>query len=341
MTTDIQPATFGRPTTERLRALAVAVVREPTLQDWILIAYLAVMTGMVLRGGGASRTAALQGLTFDIVAFMLGLVVYRGRLVRPPYAGIAYRLGMFGAIFLTFLQLDRILPAATSRVLDQDVHAFDLRVFGVEPSIAWDRFVTTTTTEWFAFFYYSYFFVLAVHILPLLFVERRKLVLAEASFGIVLVFCVAQLFYIVVPAYGPTKYLEHVFARTLEGGFWWPLVQRTVESVGPRADDFPSLHTAVPLFLAIFSFRQRLHSPFRYTWPIASFFTGQIMVATMFLRWHYLADIVAGVMLAVAANALAPWVVRREGWHRARIGLAPVWTDLRSPHATAPDETIP
>jgi hypothetical protein len=48
----------------------------------------------------------------------------------------------------------------------------------------------------------------------------------------------------------------------------------------------------------------------------------------MFLRWHYLVDIVAGLTVAAVADAatarLIPWDDRR----RAARGLAPAWTPL-------------
>ncbi|MBX3191272.1 MAG: hypothetical protein KF819_30015 [Labilithrix sp.] len=56
--------------------------------------------------------------------------------------------------------------------------------------------------------------------------------------------------------------------------------------------------------------------------------TSQIVIATMFLRWHYLVDILAGFALAVSgllgARALAP----AEARSRAAFGCSPVWESL-------------
>ena len=49
--------------------------------------------------------------------------------------------------------------------------------------------MTPATTEWFAFFYFSYFFVLALHVLPILFASRNARVLAEFAMGMILLFC--------------------------------------------------------------------------------------------------------------------------------------------------------
>ena len=58
-----------------------------------------------------------------------------------------------------------------------------MRVFGFEPSLAWDRFVNPITTEWFAFFYFCYFFLLAAHIFPIVFGSRDQMLLGEFMLG--------------------------------------------------------------------------------------------------------------------------------------------------------------
>ncbi len=117
-------------------------------------------------------------------------------------------------------------------------------------------------------------------------------------------------------------------------------MKRTVDSVdgGARTDVFPSLHTALPTFLSIFSFQHRKRAPFRYTWLPLSLFTTQIIGATMFLRWHYLVDICAGLTLAVSSIIVAEFALRWDDAREARGGgpVWPVWTPSRSALASAP-----
>ena len=71
--------------------------------------------------------------------------------------------------------------------------------------------------------------------------------------------------------------------------------------------------------------------PFRYTWPFLAFAATQIIVATMFLRWHYLVDIVAGLVLAstaaIVSHRVVAWETRRRG-RRASAGVAPIYQPL-------------
>jgi hypothetical protein len=189
--------------------------------------------------------------------------------------------------------------------------------------------VTSATTEWFACFYFSYFLLLAAFIAPMLALERRASVAGGFARGMVLVYTVGQFVYTIVPGFGPYQHLS--FANALPHGFWWDLVQRSVGTVdeSTRTDIFPSLHTAAPLFLTLFAWQNRRLVPFRYLWLPMAFISSQIILATMFLRWHYLCDVLAGIALAIAGARFAARQPREDD-ARARAGLSPVLPPLTS-----------
>jgi hypothetical protein len=226
-----------------------------------------------------------------------------------------------------------ILPAVSSRAMDADIFAFDMRVFHVEPSLAWDAFVSPTTTEWFAFFYFGYFAILAMHVLPMMLVERDMQRLAHFSLGIFMVFCGGHLVYMLVPGYGPYRYLADQFSHPLSGGVFWRLVRETVDAGGAQKDIFPSLHTAVPTFFALFSFRYGKTFPFKYTRWVMGFLASQIICATMFLRWHYLVDICAGIVLATLAVVVPAYVIPWEKRRREAFGVPPTFAALAAPRS--------
>jgi hypothetical protein len=276
----------------------------------------------------------MQLVALDWTVFAAGLALSRGRILEKGgfASALLYRLTIFGTIVASYFELRVILPTVSTRAVDASIFAFDMRVFHVEPSLAWDRFVTPQTTEWFAFFYFSYFFLLAIHTVPFaLFVKNTDL-LARFALGITIVFCVGHMTYMLVPGYGPYAYLAGEFQHPLTGGFFWGLVQEAVAAGGAMKDIFPSLHTAVPTFFALFSFRYRRELvAFRFSWPLVAFSAAQIICATMFLRWHYLVDILAGLTLAAAADALSARLVPWDERRRAARGLEPAWSPLSLP----------
>ena len=80
----------------------------------------------------------------------------------------------------------------------------------------------------------------------------------------------------------------------------------------------------MPTYLSLYSFLERRRLPFKLTWLPLSLFTTQIIGATMFLRWHYLVDICAGITLAVSAILMSRVALRWDAV-RERQGGGPVW----------------
>ncbi|APS00287.1 phosphatase PAP2 family protein [Pajaroellobacter abortibovis] len=298
-------------------------------QDWLITCYLSILLIASILGTGSHRAVSIRHAALDLVSLWLGLIFIRGLSGQKGRShALIYRLLIFGVVFLSYFQLRDILPTVTSHAADGDIFALDMKLFHMEPTLLWDRFITPSTTEWFAFFYFSHFLLLATHILPFVFVSNRTSLLTHFSLGVCLVFCIGHVLYLVVPGYGPYRYLADYFTHPLEGGLFWKLVQSAVSTGGAQKDIFPSVHTAAPLFFTLFSFQYRHLHPFKYTWLIVAFFTTQIIIATMFLRWHYLIDILAGILLATISNALAKWISQWEEKRRKHLGLQSVFIPL-------------
>jgi hypothetical protein len=59
-----------------------------------------------------------------------------------------------------------------------------------------------------------------------------------------------------------------------------------------------------------------------------AFVATQIIGATMFLRWHYMIDIFAGLTLATTAALLSHGIVTWETARRAQKGVLPIFIPL-------------
>jgi hypothetical protein len=325
----MRPLAAREPTRHRLRSRTsvAGLVGNFASQDWLLLGYLAALILALAFGRGQGRLACVGRVSADLAVFLVVLTMVRMPLLR--WGGMAssllYRLTVLGVLLGSFFQLREILPAVSPWADDARIYAFDVRVFGVEPSVWLDHFVSPVTTEWFAFFYFLYFLILTIHVLPVLFGQHDLRVLGQFAVGMLLVFTTAHLLYMVVPGWGPYWYLRGTFHHELRGGAFWKLVREAVDAGGAQKDIFPSLHTAAPTFLAIFSFRHRRLVPFRYSWPVITFFATQIIIATMFLRWHYFVDVVAGLILATAAAVMGDRIGSWESAKRERLGRQPAW----------------
>ena len=339
----LAPAGVSEGRGPRTAASAVWHIHKLASQDWLTIGYLCALLIALAFGKGQDRGSCIRLVLADLGIYLSVLALVRAEVLKwnGPFCPLLYRVTVVGTLLASFFQLREILPAVSPWADDARIYAFDLRVFGVEPSVWLDRFVSPTTTEWFAFFYFLYFAILTVHVLPMLFWQRNVQLLSRFSIGVLLLFTTGHLLYMVVPGWGPYWYLSGVFRHGLSGGAFWKLVREAVDAGGAQKDIFPSLHTAVPTFLAIFSFRHRRLLPFKYSWPVIAFFATQIITATMFLRWHYLVDVVAGIVLAAFASLVGQGVADWEHARRQRLGVQPAWMPLVYPGSRTATTRLP
>jgi hypothetical protein len=305
----------------------VTTLRGFAVQDWIVLAYaLALNLAVAAAPAGAvhDRCALRVGGLLAMLLFTLAGV--RGRLLPGSFLpAFVYRVGVYGVVQISYFFFRELLPLVNPRSVDVSLHELGVRLFGAEPAQRLDALVNPTTSEWFAFFYFGYFFVLATHVLPILFLGKDKRLVGEFTFGLLFMFCVGHTLYMLVPGYGPYRAIAPEFRHALPNGMWLHVVMETVAEGGAQKDIFPSLHTCAPTFIALFSFRHRALPPFRYTWPLVLLFAANIIGATMFLRWHWLVDVLAGLALAVTSQLLSVKVTEYELVRRAREHLMPTW----------------
>lgn len=303
-------------------------MRVFTLQDGIMSGYLVIVSLLLWRADpSATSAASARGVYLCLLAILFGAIFARGFPDIPSAVrGVVYRITMIGAVIYNYLALRNLLPVIRPDSLDATLLAIDKALFGVEPALWLERFNHRPIVEWFSFFYFSYFVICGGYAIVTLCIAKMNRYTTEFALGVALVYSLGQLGYMAVPGYGPIRYLEHEFAGPINGGFWWGCVWATVQAGSAMKDIFPSLHTAGPLFFALYALRRAKEEP-RWLWPgrISAFFSFNIIISTVFLRWHYVIDVFAGIALAVFVRWAAPRIVTWEEKRRARFGSPGAW----------------
>lgn len=302
--------------------------RNLTIQDYILVAfhgYFFVRALLAPDSPAASQARLFWRWIFG--AAVLGIVLARGELVRRGWLrALIYRASAFVPVPISYLGLQHLLPALQPRLLDAPLQRIDEAIFFGQTPARWlEPLVSAATVEWFGFFYWSYLPLLALHLIPMVLFGRGR-AMRELLLGSMMVTAIGHTAYTLVPGAGPHAAMQ--FSKSLScGGYFWKMALDLVADAGARYDIFPSLHTALPTFFTLVCVRNRRSFPLRYTWPITAVFTGNIIVATMLLRWHWGVDILAGLGLAALCLRLAIAISDREA-DRARHGRQPVWEPL-------------
>jgi membrane-associated phospholipid phosphatase len=133
----------------------------------------------------------------------------------------------------------------------------------------------------------------------------------RATLLLVFGFLVSYLGYLVVPTLGPKVVL--VYERGLEGLWFTAPVRQAIDAGEANPwDCFPSGHTMMTATALLITFR----------WHRAAFWwlllPGLLLVlSTMLLRYHWVADVVAGALLFWPCARCADWLADRDGWPAA------------------------
>ena len=124
-------------------------------------------------------------------------------------------------------------------------------------------------------------------------------VLKEFTAGLFTIYGLGFLGYSFIPAGGPYLAYHESFDVPLLAGPVTAINTWAVIHGSNGVDVFPSLHCAISFFLLFFD---RTRAPLRFRIMLLPCFG--IVFATIYLRYHYFADLVAGFALA----AFALWI---------------------------------
>ncbi len=226
------------------------------------------------------------------------------------------------ACFLIYTNLHDTIGFVNPHDVHHYLIALDGMIFGVQPCLWAERFITPARTELMQFLYLNFFWIAPSTSLALL-LQRRWPAFRAATLGVITCFFMGYALYVVFPAAPPRLVLVYEFTKNLRGypvGFSSLSAQAfSLLPVDSRAA-FPSLHTAASLVALVYAWRYLRW----WFWGLLPFVLG-LWASTIYLRHHYFVDLVAGWVLAPAAVWLAPrvdaWWARRQralGYEPAR-----------------------
>jgi len=191
---------------------------------------------------------------------------------------------------------------------DAALIAWDQRLFGFQASVAIQRFIRPPLTAWMQFAYLFHLFNIPL-VACFVYLRRPRGRFREMMCGILLVTFLGLLGYIVIPAIGPMYTLRAHFTVPLEQPL--TLLNRELEFVDfarIRRDVFPSLHVGMSFVVWLYAYRNS-----RALFWILSPLILSLWASTVYLRYHYVVDCIAGFLLAPFAFVLANWLFKRFG----------------------------
>jgi membrane-associated phospholipid phosphatase len=279
-----------------------AATRSPV--DWICIAWYALLFLLCLVNVHLLPDA-WQPLSFfgGACVLFIALPIGTSRLTRGP--GLAARVVILCLVIpATFDMVGRIVPWISPDPRESWLLRADSLIFGSDPT-RWTGSAEhfPWLTELLQVVYTSFYFLGPVLALRLLWkrdtdaIEHTLLVVAAG-------FLISYLGYLLVPGRSPYQLYQYPFE--FRGVFVTEGLRKTIHMLeGARFDAFPSGHCDVTWLLAACAYRHDRKSYYLFFLPIAV----ALPVSTVYLRYHFGIDVIAGALWAAAT-----WIVCERVW---------------------------
>jgi membrane-associated phospholipid phosphatase len=279
--------------------------------DMLNAGFFAMMTVMV------AIFASAIPLWWLFVALNLAIIVAIFLLAdfastRTHFWKLLHGFYMMACIPIVYKEVYYLGPAMNPRLMDSTLIAIDHALFGVHPTqwLAAYRYPFVTEILQLA---YSTFYLLPLVLAVDLYRKRRMQAFRLTFLTVILAFYLSYIGYLAVPAIGP-RFTLHEFSNKDKElpGVWLATTIRgwlnRGENISPgmehpervvQRDCFPSGHTQITLVVIFLAFRYRARS----RWCL-SIVGSLLILATVYLRYHYVVDVAAGIVFAAATYPL-------------------------------------
>lgn len=200
------------------------------------------------------------------------------------------------------------------------LNRWDIAIFGIEPTIWAQKLFNPIATDLFSISYGLYF-ALPLFIMILLSLWDMRFDVRRMALCLSLVFMMGFLGYVFLPASPPRYFIEHLYTDPprLFGLFLFNRLQGAWDGLSVISGGaFPSLHVGISTVALIYAYQYRnLNRACRILWYAYVPLVASLWFSTVYLRHHWVIDIVAGWLVAVIAYLLAGpmmnvWVTLRK-----------------------------
>jgi membrane-associated phospholipid phosphatase len=266
---------------------------------WML-ALLAVFHRNIPHAG--RYFAAHCGIAVGILMLAWGAARSENRVLQ--FARCWYPLAIY--IFF-FEELQGLVHAIFPGWFDRWLILFDYNFGGVHPAAWLSRFATPGLNDFMQFSYMTYFLYL-VTLPALLCAQGRRAafwtVMVATAIAHYSVYVIAVLF----PVESPYFALASLNLRALEGGAFTAAIEFIERFGRVHGGAFPSAHVAGSMVALLAA---RRYKPWLF-WICLPFFLS-MCVATVYGRYHYIADVMAGIVVGAIGWSAGQWVMEGEG----------------------------
>lgn len=191
------------------------------------------------------------------------------------------------------------------RLADPVLAKIDALILGNQPCFLLEPFLRPWLTDFLSLVYFSHV-IFFPGVALFFYVKKEEPAFRRIMMGFLTITLLGITSYILIPATGPEKFFADRFTRDLQGQSLSRGVAYIINAGRVSYDCFPSLHVGIPLLLSFYlrDYRKKMFVP-------ALVYVALMCCATIYLRYHYLIDVIAAFAYAPAAYRLNDFLLAR------------------------------
>ena len=270
---------------------------------FVLLVYIsATNSWQLLRGGGGSNMwlVSFIALPMSVIIFLASLRYALGSegTTIGRWSMDVTRIARDWLPFLLFLLFYGTFHSALwqtiqPRIFDGQLLAMDRRLFGETPSIGMQSWISDGMTSFLSLCYFLH--LILPPVVAGLWYRRDVRVFRELLLAILICGALGTIGYLIVPAVGPGVAFPNLYSKALSGTLYHPIIDWMDRARAPR-DVFPSLHIAIAAIVLWYAARYNR----TLLILVAPLIIGN-WISTIYLRYHYAVDDVAGFVVAAVS----------------------------------------
>ncbi len=226
-----------------------------------------------------------------LVLLFLVSVVYLEQKANSPilrFIHIFYPLALLAYLYPETADLNRVFFKPFDSILLQ----FEKHFLDTDFSLVFSQIIPYKWfNEWLSMGYFSFYFL--IFGTALWFYWYKKEDTLKTIFIIISSFNVFYVIFIVFPVVGP-QFFYSGKAAEIDSAYLFSFLVKLTQELGERPTGaFPSSHTGITIILLLISFKSS-----KRLFKIILFFAVPLVMATVYIKAHYVSDVIAGALVA-------------------------------------------
>lgn len=287
--------------------------------EWIALGYLGLSSVLIAifaeNLAHPMKLIATQAGVATLILILCRVEAGAAERTHCLYESYSYRFWHFWRhwyphlfFLFCFEEMGKLVHLANPGWEDAKLIAFDRWLTGVNPSLWLEQFTHPALTEFMQFAYFTYFVYLLI-LGGILYCQRDFktywAVMTYSAAGYAFGYVIASLF----PVQSPWFTLAGQWHGELTGGPFTALINLIQKYGRVHGAAFPSQHVAGATAALLGAWRHR-----RWLFWIFLPFVACMCISTVYVRNHYVADVLGGMVTGTLGYVVGVWVMER---HRA------------------------